>query len=111
MAGRFLIAGTGARVGKTTIGCALGFAMRARGMRVGVMKPVDTPESQDAQALALAVGSILPMELICPYRYSADSAPDFAHILRCFSQIATQNEIMLVESTDTIDFADLAANA
>jgi len=36
---------------------------RAR-IRVGVMKPVDTLESQDAQALALAVGSILPMELI-----------------------------------------------
>jgi dethiobiotin synthetase len=42
MGRRFVIAGTGARVGKTTVGCALGFAMRARGMRVGVMKPVDT---------------------------------------------------------------------
>ena len=66
MARGFLITGTGARVGKTTVGCALGFAMRARGMRVGVMKPIDTPESQDAQALALAVGSVMPMELICP---------------------------------------------
>ncbi len=70
---RYLIAGTGQRVGKTTIGCALGFAMRARGMRVGVMKPADTLDSQDAQALALAVGSVMPMELICPFRH--DSRP------------------------------------
>src|SRR5271169_2012853 len=95
----FLITGTGPRVGKTTVGCALGFAMRARGMRVGVMKPIDTGcvdtngalESRDAQALALAVGSVLPHESICPYRYrstpaSAD-APDMAHIARCFEEI------------------------
>ena len=43
--------------------------MRARGLRVGVMKPIDTLDSQDAQALALAVGSTMPMDLICPYRY------------------------------------------
>jgi len=107
---RFLITGTGPRVGKTTIGCALGFAMRARGRRVGVMKPVDTFESQDAQSLALAVGSVIPMELICPYRVHAptDSA-DLAHIKQCFNQIAAQNDVVLVETANTIDFADLAA--
>jgi dethiobiotin synthetase len=110
---RFLITGTDARVGKTTVGCALGFAMRARGLRVGVMKPVDTLESQDAQALALAVGSILPMELICPYRHSlapaAEDAIDLAHIARCFNEIAVQNDVVLVESADRIDFAEMAA--
>jgi len=113
MTRRFLITGTGARVGKTTVGCALGFAMRARGLRVGVMKPVDTLESQDAQALALAVGSILPMELICPCRYNSTPATkdsiDLAHIARCFNQIAAQNEVVLVESADMVDFADVAA--
>ena len=103
MARRFLITGTGARVGKTTVGCALGFAMRARGMRVGVMKPIDTLESQDAQALALAVGSVMPMELVCPYRDS--STPDLAHIARCFGEIAGQSDVVLVESASTIDFA------
>ncbi len=84
--------------------------MRARGMRVGVMKPVDTLESQDAQALALAVGSTTPMELICPYRYSSTPADvDFAHISRCFDEIAAQNDVVLVESSSMIDFADLAA--
>jgi dethiobiotin synthetase len=108
MARGFLITGTGARVGKTTIGCALGFAMRARGLRVGVMKPVDTLESKDAQALALAVSSILPMDLICPYRDSP-AAPDLSQISRCFNEIAAQNDVVLVESTELLDFADLAA--
>ena len=81
--------------------------MRARGMRVGVMKPIDTSESQDAQALALAVGSVMPMELVCPYRGS--STPDLAHIARCFGEIAGQSDVVLVESANMIDFADLAA--
>lgn len=113
MARGFLITGTAAGVGKTTVGCALGFAMRARGLRVGVMKPVDTPESQDAQSLALAVGSTMPVDLICPFRYRADSAlvdaPDLAHIARCFDEIAAQNDVVLVEAGSMIDFADLAA--
>jgi len=101
-------------------------------MRVGVMKPVDLGcaeingvlESRDIQALALAVGSVLPIELICPYRYRSTPAaaepapaPDLAHIARCFGEIAAQNDVVLVESGDTItarigrdtDFADLAA--
>jgi len=113
MARGFLITGTAARVGKTTVGCALGFAMRARGIRVGVMKPVDTFESQDAHALALAVGSTMPVEMICPFRYRGDSAlvdaSELAHIARCFDEIAAQNDVMLVESANVIDFADLAA--
>ncbi|MFZ2060156.1 MAG: dethiobiotin synthase [Candidatus Binatus sp.] len=113
MGRRFLITGTGARVGKTTIACALGFAMRARGLRVGVMKPVDILDSQDAQALALAVGSTMPMDLISPYRYAATpasaDAPDLPHIAECFNKIAAQNDVVIVESSDLIDFADLAA--
>jgi dethiobiotin synthetase len=110
---RFVITGTDARVGKTTVGCALGFAMRARGLRVGVMKPVDTLDSKDAQALALAVGSTMPMDLICPYRSSSlpvpADAPHLAHIAKCFNEIAAQCDVMLVESAYTIDFTDLAA--
>ena len=116
----FLITGTGARVGKTTVGCALGFAMRARGLRVGVMKPIDSLESQDVDALALAVGSTIAPELLSPYRLSSGFAladTDLAQIARCFNQIAAQNDVVLVESAGTIeapitpaaDFADLAA--
>jgi len=83
--------------------------MRARGLRVGVMKPIDTPESRDAQALALAVGSIIPMDLICPYRTSSIATPDLSHIARCFNKISAQSDAVLVEAASTIDFADLAA--
>lgn len=98
---RFLIAGTGPRVGKTTVGCALGFAMRARGLRVGVMKPFDQPELQDAQALALAVGSTLPKNVISP--------DEVADISRYFDQIASRTDVVIVEASNAIDFADLAA--
>lgn len=86
--------------------------MRARGMRVGVMKPVDSVEAEDARALALAVGSILPMDVICPYRLSDRDAPaqiDTSHIRRCFDEIASQSDVVLVEGGSTIDSADLAA--
>ena len=87
--------------------------MRARGLRVGVMKPVDKLESEDAQALALAVGSTMPMDLICPYRHSSTpvsaDAPDLARIAQCFNEIAAQSDVMLVESAGMLDFADLAA--
>jgi dethiobiotin synthetase len=134
---RFLITGTDSRVGKTTVGCALGFAFRSRGIRVGVMKPVETGcaevggelQALDANALALAVGWQMPAELICPYRYRsplapADAAnaehlppPNLDKIARCFHEIATQHDAMLVESAGVLatrlnsdaDFADLAA--
>ena len=52
-------------------------------MRVGVMKPVETGcaevggelQALDANALALAAGSQLPADLICPYRYRSPLAP------------------------------------
>ena len=106
-------------------------------MRVGVMKPVETGcvevggevEALDANALALAAGSQLPMDLICPYRYRSPLAPAAAadaddlpppsldNIARCFHEIAAQNDAVLVESVGGLatplnsdaDFADLAA--
>ena len=106
-------------------------------MRVGVMKPVETGcaeidgalKPRDADALALAAGCILPLELICPYRYRSTLAPaaaagidrlpppDLENIARCFGEIAADNDVVLVESAGAIvapitrdsDFADLAA--
>ena len=133
----YLITGTDTGVGKTTVGCALGFAFRARGFRVGVMKPAETGceeregvlEAADARALALASGCDLPPELICPFRYRsplapaaaahADSvaAPDVERIAACFNQIEATSDIVLVEGAGGLavpitweaDFADLAA--
>ena len=80
------IAGTEPGSGKTLIGCALAFAAHSRGMRVGVMKPIETGcrevdgvlEPADARGLSYAAASDLPMELICPYRYRSPLAPAVA---------------------------------
>jgi dethiobiotin synthetase len=114
---RYLVTGTDTGVGKTTIACGLAFALCTRGMRVGVMKPVetgcqitgDTLQPSDALALAAASSSPHPLTLICPYRYRAALAPAAAakrdgveepnieEIARCFGQIAQQSDIILVE--------------
>ena len=101
------------------------------------MKPIETGcaevggefEALDARALALAAGSSVPLELICPYRYRSRLAPaaaaeadhlpppNVADIARRFHEIAADSDAMLVESAGGIatpinrdsDFADLAA--
>jgi dethiobiotin synthetase len=137
MSVNFLITGTGSRVGKSTVGCALGFAFRARGLRIGVMKPAEVGcaddngqlEASDTRALALAAGCDLPVELMCPYRYRSATSPpaaaeldlqpqpELGRISDCFDRIAAASDLVLVESAGGLaepitwqsDFADLAA--
>ncbi|HKF30658.1 MAG TPA: dethiobiotin synthase [Candidatus Binataceae bacterium] len=137
MSVNFLITGTGRRVGKSTVGCALGFAFRARGLRIGVMKPAEVGcadhdgelEASDTRALALAAGCDLPVQLMCPYRYRSATSPpaaaqldslpqpELGRISDCFDSIAAASDLVLVESISGLaepitwqsDFADLAA--
>jgi|SRR5215469_9264476 len=138
MARRLLITGTDAGVGKTTVGCALAFAFKARGLRVGVMKPAETGcepgadgvlEPADARALALAAACSISLDLIAPFRYrsplapaaaaeiDALPAPDFDRIVECFRTIASESDLVIVEGVGGIavpiswnrNFADLAA--
>src|SRR5271170_2637 len=131
MSANILITGTDTGVGKTTVGCALAFALKARGLRVGVMKPVETGVEQapmDAVALKAAAGSEHPLELICPFRYRLPLAPaaaaqaegkplpDLDRIKDSFSEIAASSDIVLVEGagglavpiTWDLNYADLA---
>lgn len=131
MSANILITGTDTGVGKTTVGCALAFALKARGLRVGVMKPVETGVEQtpmDAVALKAAAGSQHPLELICPFRYRLPLAPaaaaqaeekplpDLERIKISFSEIAAVSDIVLVEGagglavpiTWEMNYADLA---
>lgn len=133
---RFLLSGAGGRVGKTMAGCALAFAFKVRGMRVGVMKPAQTGcvESggalvpEDAASILAAASSDVPLELACPYRYRSTLAPaaaaeidclpppDFAAIERAYREIESRSDAMLVEDAGGIaapiewgrDYADLA---
>ncbi len=122
MTRRLLITGTDSEVGKTLLGCAVAFAARARGMRVGVMKPAETGcarsggdfRPDDAMALVSAGASRLPLDLVCPYRYGsplsparaaeADGlpSPDPATIERNFSAIADEGDFMIVEGAGGI---------
>jgi dethiobiotin synthetase len=137
MATRLLITGTDTGVGKTMVGCALAFALKVRGLRVGVMKPAETGCIQDpdglqpADALALraSASSSHPLEVICPYRYPSPLAPAAAagvdglappepqRIGRLFERIAADSDVVLVEGagglavplTWNFNYADLAA--
>lgn len=137
MARRLLITGTETGVGKTTVGCALGFAIKARGLRVGVMKPAETGcavltdgtlEPADALALALSAACTIPLDTIAPYRYRSPlapaaaaeldgvPAPNFEKITECFRSIESASDVVLVEGTGGItvpltwdrNFSDLA---
>src|SRR5947208_628079 len=72
------VTGTDTGVGKTFVACALATALRQRGRRVAVMKPVETGvEGQPADALALraAAADPGPVDDICPYRLCAPLQP------------------------------------
>jgi len=136
MGRRFLISGTDTSAGKTTLGCGLAFALQIRGLRVGVMKPVETGCAGGAGALvavdaeALNAGSFAnwPMELVCPYRYRAPLAPpaaaeadgapppDLERIVASYRRIEADADVMIVEGAGGLmvpitweqNYADLA---
>ena len=75
------VTGTDTNVGKTFVSCALIAALRARGRRVSVMKPVETGvtgEPQDALALRAAAADPATLDAICPVRLRAPLAPTVA---------------------------------
>jgi dethiobiotin synthetase len=136
MASALLITGTDTGVGKTMVGCALAFAMKVRGLRVGVMKPAETGCTEgtngliadDAMALRASASAIHSMDVICPYRYRSPLAPaaaaeidrlpppDPGRIASIFERIAADSDVVLVEGAGGIavpvtwdfNYADLA---
>jgi dethiobiotin synthetase len=136
MGRRFLISGTDTGVGKTTLASGLAFALASRGLRVGVMKPVETGCAERdgglvaADAEALNAGSLAnwPMELVCPYRYRAPLAPPAAaeaenapmpeldRIADAYRQIEARADVVIVEGAGGLmvpitwerNYADLA---
>jgi dethiobiotin synthetase len=136
MGRRFLISGTDTGVGKTTLGSGLAFALQIRGLRVGVMKPVETGCAEreaglvatDAEALNAGSFANWPMELVCPYRYRAPLAPsaaaeadgepppDLKRIVDAYRRIEANADVMIVEGAGGLmvpitwekNYADLA---
>ncbi len=120
----FFITATDTNVGKTYVACAMARGMLEAGLKVGVMKPVETgcvsDESMprglrpsDALRLKEASQSEAPIELINPYCYSPPLAPNIAadeagdsiklsEIKNHFDNLAADSDIMVVEGAGGI---------
>jgi len=110
------LTGTDTGCGKTSVGVVLAATARARGLRVRVLKPVETGcEEHDGEAvpadalrLARAAGDERELDRICPYRLRMAAAPevaarregvliDPARIEKVFQDAAADADLVLVE--------------
>lgn len=81
------VTGTDTGVGKTMVACGLAAALRRRGCRVGVLKPVETGCAMgrqgemlaaDAEALRFFSETSDPSSIVCPQRFAEPLAPEVA---------------------------------
>jgi dethiobiotin synthetase len=108
----FFVSGTDTGVGKTVASCALIRGLRARGIDVGVMKPIETGVGEagplDAIALRDAAGVGDSLEEICPLQFALPAAPNVAAaaegrgvdlelLSQSFDLLAARHDVMVVE--------------
>jgi len=110
------ITGTDTEVGKTVVAAGLAAALKRRGLKVGVMKPIATGcerrrgrlVSQDAELLVSLSGCQAPMELVSPIRMEAALAPSVAtkmaerplnlqRVWKAFKVLSYMHEALVVE--------------
>lgn len=110
------VTGTDTGVGKTFVTGGLARLLHNRGVRVGVMKPIETGCARDgderapsdASQLLTAAGGRQDISSVCPYRFEAALAPDVAarlagctidpEVIRSrFQGVAASHDIVLVE--------------
>jgi dethiobiotin synthetase len=130
------VTGTDTGVGKTVVAAALACAFRRRGLRVGVLKPVESGcrtengrlQPLDALFLRDASGCSAPLETINPYALAETLTPalaaeragvaiDLGLIGHCYRSLATSHDVVLVEGaggllsplTDEFTMLDLPA--
>lgn len=105
---RLGITGTDTGVGKTLVACAMAASLRENGRRVGVMKPVETGGSDDAERLREAAGARHPLRLVRPFSYPDPAAPlvaarragrpvDMDALDRAFGEITADSDDVIVE--------------
>lgn len=133
----FFITGTDTGVGKTLISCALLHAFSNAGKSTVGMKPVaagcelsgKSIQCKDVEMLIASSTVKAPLELVCPYSFTAPIAPHIAaaksgitielpHIRAAFEQLRNMADITIVEGVggfrvplnaaeDTADLAKL----
>lgn len=131
-AGRGLfVAGTDTGVGKTRVACELLRGLRARGLRVAGLKPVETGVGEagpvDALALREAAGGGSPLADVCPQYFALPAAPSVAAraerrrvdldlIEAAYARLCSAHDVVVVEGAgglrvpldDDLDMAALA---
>lgn len=112
----WFITGTDTGVGKTAVAASLARGFLSAGLRVGVMKPVESgcePRGglllgSDALALKEAASFEAPLDLINPYSFALPVSPelaarragveiDFPVIREAFQEIRAQSDVVIVE--------------
>lgn len=116
------ITGTDTGVGKTYIAAGIAYALRQRGINVGVMKPAETgckagPDGllipEDGLTLMKAAGVDDPLQLVNPYSLALPLAPsvaaaienrviDLEVIMSAFDTLSKRHDFMLVEGAGGI---------
>ncbi len=110
------ITGTDTGVGKTIVSAGLILALKARGLNVGYMKPIESGcpvldgevVAQDVRFIREICGIRDDIDLMCPYRLKAAAAPsiasrleevhvDIAYIVDQYFQLSLMHEIVVVE--------------
>jgi len=114
--GGIFITGTDTGVGKTVATAALGLALRARGVDVGVMKPIETGAplvngrrvGEDAETLRRLIAPNDSIEDVNPYALTLPAAPsaaakaegvliDLGVIREAHARLDARHEIVLIE--------------
>lgn len=117
----FFITGTDTGVGKTYISCLIAKSLKEEGVRVGVMKPIETGCKKkgktllplDGIKLKKASGADDPIDLIVPYRFHYPLSPYLASILEgrkinikrirnTYYKISNKYDIVIVEGAGGI---------
>ena len=108
------VTGTDTGVGKTLVTAALALHFTSQGLKVGVMKPIETgvtnPEElgPDARLLSWAAEATDDADLISPYRYALPLAPcqaataakeqiNIDAIIKAYQTLRQNKDIVLVE--------------
>ncbi|MDC1141492.1 dethiobiotin synthase [Planctomycetota bacterium] len=110
------ITGTDTGVGKTVVAAGLVLALKARGINVGYMKPIESGcpvldgevVPQDVRFIQEVTGVRDELDLVCPYRLKAAAAPSIAsrledvhvsigYIIDQYFQLSLMHEFIVVE--------------
>lgn len=101
------VTGTDTEVGKTIVSCAIGLALKKKGIDVGVMKPFQC-SGGDADFLVKVLGIKDEKELVNPYYAGEPLAPyvaferadveiDLEKVLAAYEKLRERHEFLIVE--------------